>query len=376
MVFEKIQFFSLVFSVVTFVFIFGLVKHRRIKEEYSLLWFGMSIFFIYLSLDKQSIDRFGDMFGIAYKPSILMLFTTGFIFLVLVHVTVVITRLSEQNTELIQEMGLAAFRATTGKDLSAPTGATLVIVPAYNEEGNIDRVIGDLKSTGLNIDILVINDGSADNTSAVAAATGQAMVLDLPNNLGIGGAVRTGFKFAQRHQYLTALQFDGDGQHIASEIPKLMASLRDQQANMVIGSRFLQKHEGFRSTFVRRIGIRTFQILNSLLIGQRITDNTSGFRAYDKKAIDFLARYYPVDYPEPEAVILLGRNGFKIAEEFTLMQERRDGGSSITGFTGLYYMIKVLLAILMTALRKPLVNGLRSESCSVTCSSAKLKQGD
>ena len=126
---------------------------------------------------------------------------------------------------------------------------------------------------------------------------------------------------------------------------------------MVIGSRFLDKHEGYRSTFVRRFGIRAFMVLNSLLIGQKITDNTSGFRAYDRRAIEFLARYYPVDYPEPEAVILLGRNGFRIAEEVARMRERLEGGSSISGFKSIYYMIKVMLAIFMTALRKPLVPG-------------------
>jgi hypothetical protein len=124
---------------------------------------------------------------------------------------------------------------------------------------------------------------------------------------------------------------------------------------MVIGSRFLEKHAGFRSTFVRRLGIRLFEGLNSLLIGQRITDNTSGFRAYDRRAIQFLALHYPVDYPEPEAVILLGRNGFRIVEVATEMRERQGGGSSIGGIKGLYYMIKVVLAVVMTFLRKPIL---------------------
>jgi hypothetical protein len=123
---------------------------------------------------------------------------------------------------------------------------------------------------------------------------------------------------------------------------------------MVIGSRFLQKQAGYRSTFVRRMGIRLFECLNTLLIRQRISDNTSGFRAYNRATIEFLAMHYPVDYPEPEAVILLGRNHFRMSEVATEMQKRQGGGSSIAGIRGVYYMIKVILAIFMTFLRKPI----------------------
>jgi hypothetical protein len=344
---DRIQFFSIIFTLVIFAFIFGLVKNRKIKEEYSILWFVMSLFLFYLSLDRFAIDRIGALVGVAYPPSVLMLMTTGFTFLLLIHLSVVITRLSEQNKELIQEMGLGRLGQVRKQ------ADILVIVPAYNEGKNITRVIEDLKGIDLGLDILVVNDGSADDTSWVARATGKALVVDLPRNLGIGGAVQTGFKYASRNEYLAAVQFDGDGQHLASELPKLLKVLEERGASLVIGSRFLQKHDGFRSTFIRRIGIVTFQILNSLLIGQKVTDNTSGFRAYDQKAIHFLAKYYPVDYPEPEAIILLGRNGFRIEEEIAVMRERQEGESSITGLKSAYYMVKVILAIIMTALRKP-----------------------
>jgi hypothetical protein len=348
---DIIQVFSIVFSLATFFFIFSLVKNKRIKEEYSILWFVMSLVFFYLSVDRLAIDRLGALFGIDYKPSILFLLTTGFIFLVLIHITVVITRLSEESKELIQELGLHGFDTPTPGVDHPPV---LIIVPAYNEEKSIVKVIDDLRSIELELDILIINDGSSDKTSQVARNTCQALVLDLPKNLGIGGAVQTGFKYASRNDYQYAIQFDGDGQHMASEIPKLLAAMEENCCNMVIGSRFLEKHNGFRSTFVRRLGIRLFMIINSILIGQKITDNTSGFRAYDRSAIDFLSRYYPVDYPEPEVVILLGKNGLRICEVTTLMQERQGGDSSITGIWGSYYMVKVVLAILMTALRRPL----------------------
>lgn len=347
---QKIQLFSILFSLFIFCFIFGLVKEKKMKEEYSILWFIMSLFLLYMSFVRHAIDHLGHLLGVAYPPSVLILMTTGFTFLLLIHLSIVITRLSEQNNELIQEMGLGRLGA------AKRNSKILAIVPAYNEGKNIVRVIEDLKGLDLDPDVLIVNDGSSDNTSAVARSTGKAMVLDLPKNLGIGGAVQSGFKYASRNGYQFAVQFDGDGQHLAAEIPKLLAGFERQGANVVIGSRFLRAHNGFRSTFVRRLGILFFRVLNSILIRQKITDNTSGFRAYDRKAIDFLARYYPVDYPEPEAVILLGRNGFRIAEEFTQMRERQGGGSSIAGLKGGYYMIKVLLAILMTSLRKPVRN--------------------
>jgi hypothetical protein len=348
-VIDRIQLVSIFFSFFILAFIFSLVKRRRIREEYSLLWFVMSFILLYLSFDRFAIDRIGNLFGIAYPPSMLTLMTTGFTFLVLIHLTVVATQLSEQNKELIQEMGLDRLGP------AALRGEILVIVPAYNEELNIGSVLDDLHKVRLAIDVLVIDDGSSDQTAKVARASGQARVINLPKNLGIGGAVQTGFKYAARNGYGTAIQFDGDGQHLAAEIPRLVETLQEHSANMAIGSRFLEESAGYRSTFTRRIGIRLFQMVNSVLIGQRVTDNTSGFRAYDRRAIEFLAHHYPVDYPEPEAVILLGRNGFRIAEVSTRMRERQGGGSSIHGVTGVYYVIKVLLAILMTAIRKPIV---------------------
>jgi glycosyltransferase involved in cell wall biosynthesis len=276
------------------------------------------------------------------------LMITGFTFLLMIHITLIISRLSEQNKEIIQELGIVRLG-------TAPKKADLlIIVPAYNEAQSIVKVIEDLRGPDLEMDILVVNDGSIDSTSSAAKATGEAMVIDLPKNLGIGGAVQTGFKYAARNNYKVAIQFDGDGQHIAEEIPKLLSTMAQDGANMVIGSRFLEKHTGFRSTFMRRWGIRLFEGLNSMLIRQRITDNTSGFRAYDRRAIEFLALYYTVDYPEPETVILLGRNHFKISEVSTKMRERLEGKSSFAG-SGDYYMIKVLLAVIMTALRKPII---------------------
>ncbi|VAY87970.1 Glycosyltransferase involved in cell wall biogenesis [hydrothermal vent metagenome] len=229
---------------------------------------------------------------------------------------------------------------------------TLIIIPAYNEEESILDVIQSLYVADKTFDIIVINDGSSDETSKLAKKTKKAIVIDLPTNVGIGGAVQTGFKYAYRHDYDVAVQFDGDGQHAAGEISKLINPLLEKEVDFVIGSRFLGDKKGFQSTLMRRIGIKVFQYVNSILIKQKVTDNTSGFRAYNKQAIKILAHDYPTDYPEPEAVIMLGKKGFKIKEVSVLMHERTGGTSSISRFKPIYYMIKVLLAIFMTYLRK------------------------
>lgn len=229
----------------------------------------------------------------------------------------------------------------------------LIIIPAYNEAANIHDVITSLSNEDNSWDLLVINDCSADETSAIVRAMKQPAVIDLPCNLGIGGAVQTGFIYAKRQGYDIAIKFDGDGQHKAKEIQMLIAPVLNGKADVTIGSRFCRPHDGYSSTFARRIGIKIFEIVNLLLIWQRITDNTSGFRAYNQKAIEFLADHYPAfDYPEPEEVILLGKNNFQIQEVFTEMQERQGGKSSIYGYKSVYYMIKVLLAVFMVSIRR------------------------
>jgi glycosyltransferase involved in cell wall biosynthesis len=233
----------------------------------------------------------------------------------------------------------------------AARSEVLVIVPAYNEAQNIEKVINDLSSTKGDWDILVINDASRDNTSELARSTGKATVIDLPYNLGIGGGVQTGFKYARKNGYKFTLQFDGDGQHNAEEIQKLIGIVKSGEADVAIGSRFTQKHDGFKSSFLRRIGIRSFEFFSYFLIRQRITDHTSGFRAYNEKALCFLSEHYPTDYPEPEVVILLGRNGFRMKEVFTQMHERKGGISSIPVHKGPYYMTKVMLSMFMAAIR-------------------------
>ena len=226
---------------------------------------------------------------------------------------------------------------------------TLFIVPAHNERQALPGVVADLRAHAPG-DILVVNDGSTDGTGDVARALG-VFVLDLPCNLGIGGAVQAGLLFAREHRYDIAGQFDGDGQHCADQVAAIVGPVAAGEANVVIGSRFLVPSE-YRPPLARRIGIAVFAWVNSLVLRRRITDSTSGFRAYDEGAIGFLAREYAHDYPEPEAVVTLVRHGFSVREVPVAMRDRQGGRSSITLLRSIYYMLKVLTAIVVGATRQ------------------------
>jgi glycosyltransferase involved in cell wall biosynthesis len=232
---------------------------------------------------------------------------------------------------------------------------TLIIIPVYNESASIGSIIDEVNEAFPEYDILVVNDASTDESSAIVRENAKAVLVDLPYNLGIGGAVQTGFKYAREHGYDLALQFDGDGQHQVSEIKKLIDEIDETEADVVIGSRFNEKTAAFTTHTLRRIGIKIFQLFSYLLIRQRITDHTSGFRAYNRRALYFLADHYPTDYPEPEVVILLGRNHFVMKEVFTQMLRRQGGVSSIPLAKGPYYMIKLLLAMFMASIRSRII---------------------
>ena len=225
----------------------------------------------------------------------------------------------------------------------------LLIIPSYNEADNIRTVLNSIRKTFCDCDILIINDGSTDNTSDIAREE-NVKVIDLPINLGIGGCVQTGFLYAKKIGYKYALQFDGDDQHNAEEIEVILNEIKYNSSDLVIGSRFLNKVKGYNPSLYRRIGIKIFEILIMILIAKKITDSTSGFRIYSSRAISFLAENYPIDFPEPEAIILLQKNGFKISEVKTTMKKRRSGDSSIQ-FKGALYMLKVTLGMIMTYLR-------------------------
>lgn len=226
----------------------------------------------------------------------------------------------------------------------------LIIIPAFNEESNIEKTVTAIQKNAQGFDYVIINDCSGDNTRQICEENGYN-ILNLPINLGIGGAVQTGYKYALEHGYDVAVQVDGDGQHDPEFLSTMAEHLMDNGLDMVIGSRFIEK-EGFQSSALRRIGIIFFSKLIKILTGTLITDPTSGLRMIGRNAMALFAVDYPRDYPEPESVVAVIQRGMKVEEIPVVMKEREGGVSSISLKKSVYYMIKVTLAIMIERIRK------------------------
>lgn len=221
----------------------------------------------------------------------------------------------------------------------------LIIIPAYNEEENIKEVVGKIARDFSQYDYVIVNDGSLDRTAEICKKESYN-VLNLPINLGIGGAVQAGYRYAKAGNYDIAIQIDGDGQHDISFAENMIQLIETGRADVVIGSRFLE-NKGFQSSGTRRIGIKLLSGLIKICTGVKINDVTSGFRAVNKKFIDIYCNDYSNDYPEPEAIVSAVMYGGKIAEIPVIMNERQGGESSIRFWNSVYYMIKVTLAIVI-----------------------------
>ncbi len=230
----------------------------------------------------------------------------------------------------------------------------LIIIPAFNESGSIEHVVTSIAVIDPSWEILVINDGSTDTTGEIVEHHNGLNVLHHCVNLGIGGAIQTGCTYAFANNFDFAVQVDGDGQHSASEIKKLLDVFSEKtSADVVIGSRFLiaGNNATFRSTGMRRAGITILRCVIHLLTGTNVYDITSGFRGYNRKAISLVSRHYPTDFPEPESFILFAKTGLSVKEVPVRMEKRLSGVSSIKGIKSIYYVIKVLVAVLIYSLR-------------------------
>ncbi|HWE03020.1 MAG TPA: glycosyltransferase family 2 protein [Tepidisphaeraceae bacterium] len=227
-------------------------------------------------------------------------------------------------------------------------------MPVFNEAGSVRRVVTRLRRALPDFDVLVVDDGSTDDT--VRQVPADVPVVSLPFNLGIGGAMQTGYRFAALHGYQIAVQVDGDGQHRPSEVRRLVDYLLEGTTDLVVGSRFMEIN-GYRQTPVRKFGASLLRGLIKILSGQHMTDCTSGFRAANRRVIRAFAYWYPEDYPEPEVVLLLKRAGYRIAEIPVKMRHRRTGRSSISMMRGVFYMIKVSVCLLLDLAREPWPTG-------------------
>jgi glycosyltransferase involved in cell wall biosynthesis len=226
----------------------------------------------------------------------------------------------------------------------------LAIIPCFNEEAHVARVVREVLAARPGIEALVVDDGSSDRTGALAAAAG-ATVVTLPYNTGIGTAVQTGYRYAKANDFDVAVQIDGDGQHDPAQLEALLAPLVAGESDLAVGSRFL-RNEGFVSTPLRRVGIRSFSLVLSAMVGARLSDPTSGFRAANRRVISLFASLYPEDYPEVESLYLAHRVGLRIREVPTVMRPRSAGQSTITPLRSVYYMVKVMFVLFIWLLRK------------------------
>ena len=225
----------------------------------------------------------------------------------------------------------------------------IIIIPAYNEEENIEKTVTAIKQNAKGFDYVIINDCSTDNTRKICEEK-EFNIVNLPINLGIGGAVQTGYKYAYENGYDVAVQVDGDGQHDPEFLNTMADYLIEHQVDMVIGSRFIEK-KGFQSSITRRMGIQFFSKLIKVLTGKKITDPTSGLRMIGRNVMEIFSEDYPRDYPEPESIVAVLRKNMKIEEIPVVMLERQGGVSSISPKKSIYYMVKVTLAILIERIR-------------------------
>ncbi|WEK53054.1 MAG: glycosyltransferase family 2 protein [Candidatus Cohnella colombiensis] len=236
----------------------------------------------------------------------------------------------------------------------------LIIVPAYNEAEGISEVIASIRRQLTGADVLVVNDGSADDTGRLAEEAG-ALTVHMPINLGIGGAVQTGYRYAYEQGYAYAAQIDGDGQHDPAQLHLLLDALHRSGSDMAVGSRYIE-HQGYQSTFARKLGIDLLAKLLTMLLGRQVTDPTSGYRLCSRRAIALFANHYPTDYPEVEALVQLDNASGTFVEVPVIMKERVGGISSISAMKSVYYMAKVILAVLIAKSRKRSGRNIRYES--------------
>lgn len=225
----------------------------------------------------------------------------------------------------------------------------LILIPAYNEEGSIGTVVREVREVLGPVDILVVDDSSEDQTALLARAAG-AMLVSVPHHLGLGGVVQAGYRLAYEYGYDYVVRLDGDGQMDPRDVPRLLAALRSEGVQMVIGSRYMEKGSLYTS-WIREMGIRFFRVILRPILGKSVRDPTSGFVGVNREALQVFSRSFPLEYPEIEALVVLRRKAFRFAEVPCRVRPRKAGRSTITPAKSLYYIVHVLLGVLVNILK-------------------------
>ena len=348
----------LIVSILNCVWIILRIRKAQAKIEDSVFWILFSGLLVCMSIFPQAVSWGAAVIGVQSPVNFVFLTIIFVLILKLFRLSIKLSQIESKLQSFVQSYAIDKFkmredrmnkeRQIKSENECSTGGGALIIVPAYNEQDNIIRTIEDIKQNTPDTDYIVINDCSSDDTRTILRKK-HANYLDVPVNLGIGGGVQTGYRYALEHGYDIAIQFDGDGQHDAQYISDLIAPIKGGQADMVIGSRFIT-NEGFQSSAMRRLGINFLSKLIHLLCGVKVKDVTSGMRAVNRKILEEFSENYAQDYPEPEAILVSGLMGARIQEVPVQMRERQGGTSSINALRSVYYMIKVSLALVMTRL--------------------------
>lgn len=347
----------LVVSILNCVWIILRIRKAQAKIEDSVFWILFSGLLVCMSIFPQVVSWGAAIIGVQSPVNFVFLAIIFVLILKLFRLSIKLSQVESKLQSFVQSYAIDKFKAREDKmskeernknGCSGGVNKSLIIIPAYNEQDNIIRTIQDIEQNVSGANYIVVNDCSSDDTRTILREQ-QANYLDVPVNLGIGGGVQTGYRYALEHGYDIAIQFDGDGQHDARYINDLIAPIKNGRADVVIGSRFIT-NEGFQSSAMRRLGINFLSTLIRLLCGVKVRDVTSGMRAVNRKMMEEFSENYAQDYPEPEAILTSGLLGARIQEVPVQMRERQGGRSSINALRSVYYMIKVSTALVMTRL--------------------------
>ncbi len=344
------RFFFTTAALLFFIGIIYLVKRRKLLEEYSLMWLLIGLGILVYSNSYYLISNFSRFIGVSNPVSTVFYFTFVLLLLICMQISIHMSFRYRQHKNFAQKFAIMEYELNAA-NFPEKKSDTLVIIPCHNEEQNIEHLIKDIINNGKDLDILVVNDDSTDQTESIVKMTG-VNIISHPVNLKYGVALQTGYRFAYKHGYQTVVQLDGDGQHHPESIGNILEPVLNNEADFVVGSRF-QDESNYDVSFMRVIGMRLFSRINKFITGNEITDTTSGFQAFNRKVLSFfITDDFPTDFPDADILIMLHYRNLRIQERSVKMSENKQGKSMHQGFINpLYYIFKMFLSIFVLLIR-------------------------